>query len=637
MAAVLLAGAPLLWSACTDDWNEHYDIVPGGMAEQASLLEKIQADPNLANFYKVISSIGGAETLDSPQQLTVWAPTNMTEAQADSIINVYREDSAAGVKLVDNRAIKQFMQNHVALYARPISALTDTTIHMLNRKYMRLVGESPEKGSLEGNPFSEMEICNNGILYKTENLQTFFPNIREYMELNGIDSVANFIKLFDKYTLDETASVEGGVIDGKTIYLDSVTHLSNRMLNTYGLIQREDSNYIFIAPTNEVWASEYDRYNKFYQYTNNTNNRDSLSQVLTQLAIFQGRFFNMSKTSKHNQHPADSLVNTNYWLNQIHNPRKNVFYDTENTILNGLDSVICSNGKLYVDNRGVIDPTKTFFTRTDMQAESSFNYEVPVDKDNKSTMNEGAVTLLHMLNPNPIDSTKVYDETLEDSVWTYTYDDSYKEYRYVEFSAKTSSNHTDVTYTIPSTFSNVYYNIYVVTIPGRGQDPNTKDLLSSYFTVECQAQNEDGKFVNCGSDAQGNRVTGNKFLMNPHKYDETSPISGYAELKGQSNFDRAYATNQLEIDTILIAKAKNFDVSSYGLDKGVVTLQFKSFGPAATKTKEKVYTRTLRFDEIILVPFETKEEAEAAADDLNAINDELLELNKGKEEETTKE
>ncbi len=215
MAAVLLAGAPMLWSACTDDWNEHYDVLPGGMAEQPSLLEKIQADPNLANFYRVITTIGGAETLNSPQQLTVWAPLSMTEKQADSVINVYREDEAAGVKLIDNRAIKQFMQNHVALYARPISSLTDTNIVMLNKKYMRLVGKSATEGSLENNPFNAMEICNNGILYKTQNMQTFYPNIREYAELNGMDSIAVFLKQYDKYTLDETASVEGGIIDGK--------------------------------------------------------------------------------------------------------------------------------------------------------------------------------------------------------------------------------------------------------------------------------------------------------------------------------------------------------------------------------------------------------------------------------------
>lgn len=632
MAAVLLTGAPLLWSACTDDWNEHYNIVPGGMAEEASLLEKIQADPNLANFHKVIATIGGSETLNSPQQLTVWAPTDLTEEQADSVINVYNEDVAAGVKLIDNRAIKQFMQNHVALYARPISSLTDTTINMLNKKHMRLVGESVDRGSLDGNQFYAMEICNNGILYKTKKMQNFFPNIREYMELNGLDSVSTFIKGFDKYTLDEQSSVEGGVIDGQTVYLDSVTNLSNDLLRSNGFINREDSDYIFIAPTNEIWEKEFNTYKSFYNYANNVNQRDSLSNVNAQNNIFTPRFFNMSKTSKHNQHPQDSLVNTHYYEHQNHNPRKNVFYDPETTLLDGLKFITCSNGKIYIDDKGNVDPSKSFFTRDDLQAESSFYYEVPTS-DNKPTMDTGRGTYSYYETRDSIESVQFGDTVM-------IADPSQKpdkEYAYVEFKAKQNSNHTDVTYTLPSTFSNVYYNIYVVTTPGRGTDLNTKENLSSYFTVECKTMNTDGtKMVNYGNDAEGNAVTTNGFMLNPHKYDETSDISGLSDLKAQPNFDRAYASSISKVDTILISKAKMFDVSSYGLDKGVVTLQFKSFGPAATKVKEKVYTRTLRFDEIILVPFMTKEEAIAAADDLDAFNDEKLELHKGKDV-TTKE
>jgi len=635
MAAVLLTGAPMLWSACTDDWNEHYDIIPGGMAEQESLLTKIKADPNLANFYTVITSIGAAETLDSPQQLTVWAPRNFSKEQADSVIAIYNEDVKADIKWKDNRAIKQFFKNHVALYARPISSLTDSTINMLNKKHMRLIGNDANSGSLDGNAFDDMQICNNGILYKASHMQSFFPNIREYAELNGLDSLATFIKSFDKYTLDEQSSVEGGVVDGQTVYLDSVTNLSNQMLSRYGLIQREDSDYILIAPTNEVWEKEFNRNKQFYQYSSNVNMSDSLSNVLSQGAIFNYRFFNMSKTSKHNQHMTDSLTNTQYSEHQIHNPRKNVFYDPESTILAGLQKIECSNGYIYIDNKGVIDPTSTWFTRTDLQAESSFNFEIPTSSDNKELMDAGYGTYY----------TYKYDE-LPDSVWEYDdFGDSTRvpkilievdqEYRYVEFKSKQAANHTDITYTLPNSFSNVYYNIYVVSIPGRGSDTNIKDFLSTYFTVECKAQDINGKLVNCGNDALGNRATNNGFMMNPVKYDENSPLTGYEELKGQSNFDRAYATNATKIDTILISKAKMFDVASYGIDKGVVTLQFKSFGPAATKVKEKVYTRTLRFDEIILVPFETKEEAEAAAFDLDAINDVLLERNK--KDESTKE
>ena len=114
MAAVLLTGAPLFWSACSDTWDDHYEAQEGTMASQSSLLENIESNPGLANFLKVIKAIGGSETLNSPQQLTVWAPLNMTSAQADSVIAVYQQGVAQGLKLDDNKAITQFMQNHVA-------------------------------------------------------------------------------------------------------------------------------------------------------------------------------------------------------------------------------------------------------------------------------------------------------------------------------------------------------------------------------------------------------------------------------------------------------------------------------------------------------------------------------------------
>lgn len=636
----------MLWSACTDDWNEHYQGVPGGMADQPSLLENIAADPQLANFYKAIVGIGGASTLNSPQQLTVWAPMGMTEEQADSVIQVYKEDSIAGIKFIDNRAIKQFFQNHVALYARPISSLTDTTIAMLNKKYMRLVGESPSTGSLDENKFSDMVLSNNGILYKTENLQSFFPNLREYAELNGLDSVSAFFKLYDHYELDENSSIEGGIVDGSTVYLDSVTNLSNQMLRAYGLINREDSNYIFLAPTNEVWKQEYEKYSKYFTYTPNAGlaNLDSLVQVNAQTSILRGRFFNMSKTSKYNQHPEDSLVNTQYYERQVHNPRTNVYYNPSE-MLEGLKQVQCSNGILYVDDKGVIDPKKTFFTRKDIEAEYSHEEYKPDNQGNiPCTANSLSRRLKYYtkhITDSVINNPELPKDTI-DSILAGETPIKEVETRYSVIKARVATNQANVTYELKGTYSNVYYNIYVVSVDGPGQnnenDPEAKNL-STYFTVQCKAQNDQGKLVNFGNDAAGNPDSKNGYMLNPKKYSaDDENITGYADLSKLSNFERVYitSTEKNSLDTILIAKAKMFDFSSIGLDKGIMQLYFETWGPSSVKQREEVYTRTMRFDEIILVPFETKEEAEAAADDLNAINDEVLEEIK-KSLESTKE
>ena len=96
----------------------------------------------------------------------------------------------------------------------------------------------------------------------------------------------------------------------------------------------------------------------------------------------------------------------------------------------------------------------------------------------------------------------------------------------------------------------------------------------------------------------------------------------------ENHSERCFVASAEKMDTILVQSAVQFNYSAAGLDKGVVKMTVNSFGPSNATYREKVYTRTLRLNEIILVPFETKEEAEEAADDTDAFNDELLEANK---------
>lgn len=595
IAAVVLGGAPLLWSACSDTWDNHYDVSEGGMAGQATLFQNIANDKDLTIFYNVIDKIGGTETLNSPQQLTVWAPIGLTSSQADSIIQVYEKDKAAGMKWEDNKAVTQFFYNHAARFLRPVSSLTNDTVRMLSNKYMNLIGTSNTSGTLNGNPFNEAILCNNGILYKTANVQTFFPNVREFLEQNaGMDSIASMIKSFDDYKLDEDASVAGGVVDGKTVYLDSVMNLYNRFLSTYGFIQREDSLYAFLAPTNEVWNREYEKYNKYFNYYTDNGDaatkaiNDSLADINTKLAIVMGRFFNISKDFKYNRHPKDSLVNTMYVERQSHNPRSNVYYNPETGILDGLQRYECSNGYVYVDNKGVIDPHTTFFGRRDIPAYSSLYYEIEKDKDNSDMMNV---------------STDRY--TIKDTIANTT-----DIYNFIKVTAtKSDINHSKLTYTLPQTLSGVYYNIYLVTIPDEEKG------LPCWFQVS-KSEIE--------LDKNGNGKMKEENYNNPH------PVTSDPNIAAATfnNKERCYIASPEKVDTILIQAAVQFTYSGASLDDGAVKLTISSIGPSQAKWRETIYTRILRLNEIILVPFETKEEAEAAAEDLDAFNDKKLEANK---------
>ncbi len=604
MTATLLLASLVLWSACADTWDEHYAAESGGMADQPSLLSNIAADSKLANFYNVIQAIGMSDMLDSPQQLTVWAPLGLTSVQADSVVAVYEDDKASGKKDEDNRAITQFFQNHVSLYTRTVSSLTNDTISMLNGKYMNLVGTSDVSGTLQNNPFNDAVICNNGILYKADNVQTFFPNIREYTELQAnMDSLTMFLALYDEYELDENSSVAGGVVDGKTVYLDSVTNLTNELLTKYGYIQREDSSYILIAPTDELWKAEYDKYRQYFNYSSKVTNADSLADVLTKNDIICGRFFNTSRSSKYNFNSSDSLCNTQYMNLQNHNPRQNVYYNPESGILSGLEKVECSNGYVYVDNKGVIEPQTTFFGRKDLEAYSARYYEIPKDGDNEETMIVSTDTYTKMVAKEPVGEDEEEGSEADAVVET----EEGKTYSYVSVTPKVASNPTELEYTIPSTFSNCYYNIYLVTVPGD---------LPLWFQVQQSEVNSSGNFP-----------TSSTYFNNPHPVTEGS-VENSDVILNQSRSERCYVASAEKVDTILLQSAVKYSYSSMGLDDGVVKLTIGSFGPSSTTYRDKIYTRNLRLNEIIMIPFETENEALEAADDIDAFNDELLEANK---------
>lgn len=610
MAVALLTGAPLLWSACTDTWDSHYDVNNGGMADQPSLLQNIQKDPDLANFARVIKEIGAEDLLNSPQQLTIWAPVGLTSDQADSIIAVYKKDVEEGLKQEDNKAITQFLQNHISLYTQSLSSLTNDTIKMLNKKYMWMKGVNSTTGTLSAisgadeNKIVDVVLCNNGLLYKTENKQNFFPNVREYVDQSKkvLDSLSNFIKFFDEYELDEKASVAGGIVDGKTVYLDSVTTLTNDILSHYGFIQREDSVYTMIAPTNKVWEDLYKKYSTYYNYNPNVNKYDSLADANVKRRIIEGRFFNTSRDWRYNRDYVmgnkDSICNTMYVERQKHNPRQNVYYDPENTIFAGLKRIECSNGFIYVDDKGTISSESTFFGRKDVEAYYASYYEIPRNSSNEETMNV---------------STRIYQ-----APYRYTTDengdvqvDEWKEYQYVQVTPKTGKD-VNLEYTLPNVLSGCYYNIYVVTVP------NVNNNLPCWFRVSNRIMKADGKFP-----------TSETYYNNPHPITaDTEGVDNVNVILKQSNNNRCYVASATKVDTILIQKAVQFPYSSVGLEEGTVKLKFLHFGPSSSA--DKIYTRTLSLNEIILVPFETEKEAEEAADDLDAFNDDLLEANRKK-------
>ena len=137
--------------------------------------------------------------------------------------------------------------------------------------------------------------------------------MRDRLELEeDLDSVAAFYTLFDKYSLDEASSVQRGIVDGKIVYADSVLSLSNQLYSSLGWINREDSAYLFLAPTNTVWSAELARFRPLFNYIKEVQNRDSVAMLNAKISIIRGRMFNMNDQRGKTVEAADSLTNTFY-------------------------------------------------------------------------------------------------------------------------------------------------------------------------------------------------------------------------------------------------------------------------------------------------------------------------------------
>lgn len=542
--AVLLA---LAFTACSDTWDEHYDAP--GEQQSGNLWQHISTDSRLSNFGHVIKFTGYDLALSSSQVFTVFAPTNdcFSEQQADSVINLYKEQYAKGVKKDDNLAIKEFVQNHIALYNYSVSSLSNDSITMMNGKYLILT-----PNAISTSPFLESnKRVDNGVLFTLGKKVDYFPNVFEYIRTDSdIDSLANFLYGYNLYEFDAKKSVAGGIVDGATIYLDSVMVLKNDLFSKIGLIASEDSTYWMVVPDNDTWNRLVPEYTQYYNYANNVNKRDSLQYVLSRLALVQGTVF--SRTNNSDVSLRDSALSYNavgynyrksnygnselkYWqYDKPFNPG-GVFSDTE--------VIPCSNGQVMKALDWHFDKEQTFF------------HTIIVEGEGRNSLKE--VNTLNTRDPlttvNVVSSNPFYGKISGNS--------------YVEIVPQSSSSNPSATFYIKDVLSNIGYDILVVMAPALAGDTLARetDRLPTKFRCTMEWVNQEGQ-------------------------KESAPIGSSTTL---------FETHSDVVDTILVASDYRFPTCSYGLDNPQVTIQLESRLRNAERT---THTRTMRLDCIMLRP-----------------------------------
>ena len=565
-----LAIAALTLVACADTWDEHYNSSAVDVQE-GSLWQAIKQNSNLSNFASVIEACGYDKSLASSQVFTVFAPTNdkFSAAEAKELIDTYNAEKGR-VNDNDNTTIKEFLQNHIALYNYSVSDASNDSIVMMNGKNVPLT--STEFGG--SRLLSNNQLYSNGILFTIDGKAEYFPNVVEYVRKDSdLDSLYNFLystRFYRKEFLPEK-SVAGDIVDGKTVYLDSVFRQQNDLFDSEFLhanLNIEDSTYWMIAPTNEVWKDLVEEYSEYYNYDDAVKDRDSLVYTNPRLAIMKGMVFSRT-TMTDAMLAGDSAVSTNTYANytyrrslwgipELHYYQYN--WQNGNGIFADTQEIECSNGVVKKAATPVINKYQTFYQWIIVEAEGRGSIR-SVSKVAGSTATADSVETI-VPTPHSVSSDNEY----YDKVWNNGY---------VEFvPASATVNHT-VTFNIPNVLSNIGYDIYLVTAPALANDSNATTIQRL-----------------------------------PTKMRATL---GYHDQKGAVKEQVLAQTVQTTPDVVnylLLADDFKFPVCSYGLesekDETQVSLKLET-RVSSTEQRNNTFTRTMNIDCILLVPHGTLE------------------------------
>lgn len=531
--------------SCSDEWDNHY--IPSE-ANASSLWEGIIAESDLSNFAKVLKATGFDQKLSGSQTYSVFALTNdgLSDSQADSLVSEFLKQKEAGVRENDNTVVRQFIQNHVSMYRHPVSSLTNDSINMMNGKFEVLTSSTIGDQSF----VASNQLHSNGVLFKIGRKVQYFPNIFEYLGLDSdLDSVYHFLNSFSTYEFVESASVPGGIVDGQTIYLDSVMMLRNKLLNTLGYINNEDSTYWMLAPNNAEWTRLLNEYRPYFNYDNTVLNRDSMQETNVRLAILNGTVF--SRTLNPDNAFRDSAISTvahPYLIRKIlgESPYYLYYHPFDNDgIFIGTENLVCSNGMLLKANDFRINKRQTFYQTIKVEGENLASQDTIIDAEQPLVVRD-------------VQSNNTFYDCISNNAFA----------EIIASNTSDDPNHfpsPTVLYSVQGLLSNVGYDIYVVMAPAQAYDPNAseEDLLPNKVLCTLLYTNQDAK-------------------LQQRRLGISTTTPGI-------------------VDTLKVASNLKFPTCFFGLAKSNVKLRIQS---NVGRNETSIYSTNMRIDCIIFKPNE---------------------------------
>ncbi len=549
--------AGLLLSSCSD-WDDHYDADTSLLASQhATLWQNIEQEGTLSQFATLVKRVGYDSILSASQTYTVWAPVNGSF------------DFEALSALDASRLTKEFVQNHIARNNYPVSGSVSQRLFTLNEKMMLFTSQTAGQQtaspySIQGVALSQPNVASsNGTMHLLSGKIPFMENIYESLRAGdyAIDSVSTFFHSNDVRKLNEEKSVQGPPVDGVITYLDSVFDEHNELFQRYfAYINKEDSNYTMIVPTDQAWSKakahlrQYYHYVPTFEFMENTSTgsdkklttvnikdvaylQDSIvNRLLTSCLFFNNNLYDngrLGALTTGERLQCDSLYGTT---------GLKVYADDAARLLEGATKVAKSNGAIWVTDSLRLRPW------------SVWNPELIIEAENSTTQASWS-----NIASDP-QRVYVFAGSQNPAVTGHLSHNSY-----IELEPASMNSNPGIVFYLPNVRSTTY-SIYIVMVPANITSAN-RATKPNQFDVSIGYADETGKNID-----NYRNWTASKYFSN----------------------------DSLQIDTLYLGDF-TFPVSYAGTGQYAPYLRV---GSHVLSGERDTYDRTLRIDCVILRPKE---------------------------------
>ena len=334
IACSLCCGGAAAFDGCAD-WDDHYDANSELLdTQQSTLWENIANTDNLSQFASLLKKADYDAVLNASQTYTVWAPANGSFDY--ETLNAFSAE----------RLRKEFIENHIARSNYPASGVLDNLpIYTLNEKLSHFNGDLYY--DMQGVSVVRPNLASeNGTIHVLGGKIPYVQNIYESLNVNEypIDSISNFYHSYDVRKLNEYKSVQGPTVNGEITYLDSVFDEHNDLFaDYYAYINREDSNYSMIVPTNDAWTKAKEKVKQYFHYVPSFEFMEELATKLkTKVEIADVQYLQDSMVNR-------MLTANLYYNNNLYDNKKLKTLNTGETLQ--CDSLYSTIGtKMYAED-----------------------------------------------------------------------------------------------------------------------------------------------------------------------------------------------------------------------------------------------------------------------------------------------